>query len=160
MYAGRESHAQVLGNYELVRLLATGGMAEVYEARRAGIHGFSKRFALKRILPQLARDERLVQMFCDEARIHAALSHPNLVEVVDFGEEDGQLFMVMEYVEGLSAGDLMSAVVARRRHFELGPALYCAREVANALAYAHDACDDWAARSGSCIATWRRATSW
>jgi eukaryotic-like serine/threonine-protein kinase len=142
MHAEQGRAGQVFGDYELVRLLATGGMAEVYEARRAGIHGFSKRFALKRILPQLARDERLVQMFCDEARIHAALSHPNLVEVVDFGEEHGQLYMVMEFVEGLSAGDLMSAVVARRRRFELGPALYCAREVANALAYAHDASDD------------------
>ena len=142
MYAERGQHAQILGDYELVRLLATGGMAEVYEARRVGIHGFSKRFALKRILPQLSRDERLVQMFCDEARIHAALSHPNLVEVVDFGEQDGQLYMVMEFVEGLSAADLMSAVVARRRNFELAHALYFAREVASALAYAHDAIDE------------------
>ena len=142
MHSERVNQAQVLGDYELVRLLATGGMAEVYEARRGGIRGFSKRFALKRILPQLARDERLVQMFCDEARIHAALSHPNLVEVVDFGEQDGQLYMVMEFVEGLSAGDLMSAVVARKRHFELGHALYFAREVSSALAYAHDAIDE------------------
>src|SRR5262245_22775262 len=98
MRAELEKAARVLGDYELVRLLATGGMAEVYEARRAGVHGFTKRFALKRILPQLARDERLVQMFCDEARIHAGLSHPNLVEVVDFGEERGELYMVMEYI--------------------------------------------------------------
>jgi len=142
MQAERNQAGRILGEYELVRLLATGGMAEVYEARRAGILGFKKRFALKRILPQLARDERLVQMFCDEARIHAGLSHPNLVEVVDFGEADETLYMVMEFVEGPSAAELLSAVVKRRRRFELGPALYCARELANALAYAHDATDD------------------
>ena len=139
MQAERNQAGRILGEYELVRLLATGGMAEVYEARRAGILGFKKRFALKRILPQLARDERLVQMFCDEARIHAGLSHPNLVEVVDFGEADETLYMVMEFVEGPSAAELLSAVVKRRRRFELGPALYCARELANELAYAHDA---------------------
>ncbi len=51
-----------LGEYELVRRIATGGMAEVYEARRPGPRGFAKRVALKRILPQLAMDERLVRM--------------------------------------------------------------------------------------------------
>jgi len=60
-------------------------MAEVFVARREGAHGFTKRVALKRILPQLASDARLVAMFCDEARIHATLSHRNLVHVLDFG---------------------------------------------------------------------------
>ena len=130
-----------LGPYELVRRLATGGMAEVYEARRLGPHGFSKRFALKRILPQLAGDARLVQMFCNEARLHAALSHPNLVEVVDFGEDQGAFFIVMELVGGLSCAELLSAIAARRRTAELGPALFIAREVLAGLAYAHEFCD-------------------
>lgn len=116
-------------------------MTEVYEARRAGPHGFSKRFALKRILPQLARDARLVQMFCNEARLHAALSHPNLVEVVDFGEDQGALYIVMELVSGLSCADLLSAVAARRRTVPLGPALFIAREVLAGLGYAHEFCD-------------------
>ena len=63
-----------------------GGMAEVYVAHRAGPRGFAKRFAVKRILPELAQDARFVAMFCDEARICAALCHPNIVQVVDFGE--------------------------------------------------------------------------
>ncbi|HWZ88648.1 MAG TPA: protein kinase, partial [Polyangiaceae bacterium] len=131
-----------LGPYELVRRLATGGMAEVYEARRVGPHGFSKRFALKRILPQLAGDARLVQMFCNEARLHAALSHPNLVEVVDFGEDQGALFIVMELASGLSCADLLSAIAARRRTVELGPALFIAREILAGLSYAHEFCDE------------------
>jgi eukaryotic-like serine/threonine-protein kinase len=131
-----------LGPYELVRRLATGGMAEVFEARRFGPHGFSKHFAVKRILPQLVGDARLVQMFCNEARVHAALSHPNLVEVVDFGEDRGILFIVMELARGLSCADLLSAVAARRRSVELGPALFIAREVLAGLAYAHEFCDE------------------
>ncbi|HEX3773509.1 MAG TPA: protein kinase [Polyangiaceae bacterium] len=131
-----------LGEYELVRRLATGGMAEVYEARRVGAYGFSKRFALKRILPQLARDARLVQMFCHEARLHAALSHPNLVEVVDFGDNEGALYLVMEFVDGLSCADLFSAIAARRRKVELGPALFIAREVLAGLGHVHEFADE------------------
>ena len=94
------------GEYELTKLLGRGGMAEVYEARRIGPHGFTKRLALKRLLPQLAADPRLARMFCEEARIQASLSHPNLVQVVDFGEQDGELFMTMEPVEGMSCAKL------------------------------------------------------
>lgn len=131
-----------LGEYELVRLLATGGMAEVYEARRPGPRGFAKRVALKRILPQLAMDDRLVRMFCAEARVHAALTHPNLVSVLDFGEASGELYLVMEYVDGVSLAEVMRGAAARKQAIPLGPALYIAREVAAGLAYAHQYRDD------------------
>lgn len=117
-------------------------MAEVYEARRPGPRGFAKRVALKRILPQLAADDRLVRMFCAEARVHAALTHPNLVSVLDFGEASGELFLVMEYVDGVSLAEVLRAVAARRRSMDLGPALYIAREVAAGLAYAHQFRDE------------------
>jgi serine/threonine-protein kinase len=117
-------------------------MAEVYEARRAGPRGFAKRVALKRILPQLAMDQRLVRMFCAEARVHAALTHPNLVSVLDFGEASGELFLVMEYVDGVPLSEVLRAISARKRAIELGPALHVAREVAAGLAYAHQYRDD------------------
>lgn len=117
-------------------------MAEVYEARRPGAHGFAKRVALKRILPQLSRDQRLVKMFCAEARIHAALTHPNLVSVLDFGEAAGELYLVMEYVDGVALSEVLRALVARKRAVELGPALHVAREVAAGLAYAHQLRDE------------------
>jgi eukaryotic-like serine/threonine-protein kinase len=117
-------------------------MAEVYEARRPGPRGFAKRVALKRVLPQLAMDERLVRMFCAEARVHAALTHPNLVSVLDFGEDDGELFLVMEYVDGVPLSEVLRGLVARKRPVELGPALHIAREVAAGLAYAHQYRDD------------------
>ncbi|MFO0571039.1 MAG: protein kinase [Polyangiaceae bacterium] len=138
----RESRAHRLGPYELGERLGSGGMAEVYVARRAGPHGFSKRFAIKRILPQLARDPHFVSMFCDEARICAALSHPNIVQVVDFGEHDGELFMAMEYVEGISCARLLRAVAARGERVPLGAALFITHEVLRALSYAHLARDD------------------
>jgi serine/threonine-protein kinase len=131
-----------LGEYELVRRIATGGMAEVYEARRPGPRGFAKRVALKRILPQLAMDDRLMRMFCAEARVHAALTHPNLVSVLDFGEAAGELYLVMEYVDGVPLSDVLRALSARKRVFELGPALHIAREVAAGLSYAHEYRDD------------------
>src|SRR5215470_5176557 len=76
----------MLGPYELIERIATGGMAEVYLARRAGPHGFQKVVAVKRILPQLAQDTDFVAMFVDEARVCARLAHPNIVQVFDFGE--------------------------------------------------------------------------
>lgn len=117
-------------------------MAEVYVARRVGPHGFAKRFAIKRILPQLARDSRFVAMFCDEARICAALSHPNIVQVVDFGEHDGELFMAMEYVDGVSGARLLRTVASRGERFPLGAALFIAHEILRALAFAHEARDE------------------
>src|SRR5687768_13928781 len=100
------------GPYDLLERLAAGGMAEVYVAQRVGPRGFAKRVAVKKILPQLAKDPRFVAMFCDEARISAALSHPNIVQVLDFGEHDGELFMAMEYVDGISGAKLLRAVAA------------------------------------------------
>jgi serine/threonine protein kinase len=117
-------------------------MAEVYEARRPGARGFAKRVALKRILPQLAMDQRLVRMFCAEARVHAALMHPNLVSVLDFGEASGELYLVMEYVDGVPLSEVLRAIAARKRTIDLGPALHIAREVAAGLAYAHQYRDD------------------
>ncbi len=131
-----------LGPYELGERLGAGGMAEVYVARRAGPHGFAKRFAIKRILPQLSRDSRFVAMFCDEARICAALSHPNIVQVVDFGEHDGELFMAMEYVDGISGAMLLRTVASRGERFPLGAALFVAHEVLRALGFAHEARDE------------------
>ncbi len=87
-------------------------------------------------------DDRLVRMFCAEARVHAALTHPNLVSVLDFGEASGELFLVMEYVDGVPLSEVLRAVSARKRAIELGPALHIAREVAAGLAYAHHYRDD------------------
>ncbi len=138
----RPSLRQLLGPYVLGERLGLGGMAEVFVATRPGAHGFAKKFAVKRILPELARDSRFVAMFCDEARICATLCHPNVVEVVDFGESNGELFMAMEYVDGTSLARLLRVVASSGRRFPVSVALFITHEVLRALDFAHNACDE------------------
>jgi serine/threonine-protein kinase len=132
----------MLGPYELLQRIATGGMAEVYLARRAGPHGFQKVVAVKRILPQLAQDQDFVAMFVDEARVCARLAHPNIVQVFDFGEHDGELYMAMEFVDGTTAARLVRAAASRGEEVPLEAALYIALSVLRGLDYAHNARDD------------------
>jgi serine/threonine protein kinase len=131
-----------LGPYELLRRIATGGMAEVYLARRAGPFGFQKLVAVKRILPQYTRDPDFVAMFIDEARVCARLGHPNIVQVFDFGEQDGELYMAMEYVDGTTGARLIRAAAARGEELPLDVCLHTALSVLRALDYAHGARDD------------------
>jgi serine/threonine protein kinase len=86
-------------------------MAEVFLARRPGPEGFAKRVAIKRILPHLAKQPDFVAMFLDEARLAAALDHPHIVHLHDFGVDDGAYYLAMEYV----CGEDLSAI-ARRAH--------------------------------------------
>ncbi|NPC86754.1 serine/threonine protein kinase, partial [Pyxidicoccus fallax] len=125
-----------LGKYQLVRKLATGGMAEVYLAKAAGPMGFEKTLVLKRILPHLAEDPTFVEMFLGEAKLAAQLEHPNVVQIFDFGEAEGSYFLAMELIDGPN----LRKLVKRAQVEPLPPAL-CAKLVAFAaegLAYAHD----------------------
>jgi serine/threonine-protein kinase len=88
------------GRYTLVRKLATGGMAEVFLANADGPMGFQKKCVVKRILPHFSDDQGFVEMFLAEARLAAELNHPNLVQIFDFGEVNGQYFIAMEYIDG------------------------------------------------------------
>jgi serine/threonine protein kinase/Zn-finger nucleic acid-binding protein len=90
-----------LGRYLLIRSLAAGGMGEIYLAEHTGIAGFAKRVALKRIRAELARDAAYVQLFLNEARLGSFLNHPNIVHIFDVGHAEDELWMVMEYVDGV-----------------------------------------------------------
>jgi len=132
----------VFGPYELLERVASGGMAEVYVARRQGPHGFHKTVAVKRILPQLVQDAEFVAMFVDEARVAATLSHPNIVQVFDFGEEGGELYMAMEYVRGTNAARLVRRAAARGEVVPLDVCLHIVLSVLRGLEYAHGAKDE------------------
>ncbi len=126
-----------LGKYELLERIALGGMAEVYRARQEGPAGFEKELVVKRILPQHARDEQFIEMFLDEARLAVRLAHPNIVQIIELGYEDGSYFIAMEYIRGISLGDLMdrAAVLGLRLPYH-----YVARIMASVCAgldYAH-----------------------
>ena len=131
-----------LGPYELIQLLATGGMAEVYLARRAGPHGFQKLVAVKRILPQYAQDADFVAMFVDEARVCARLAHPNIVHVFDFGDHDQELYMAMEFVDGSTVARLVRAAAMKDLEIPLEASLHIALSVLRGLEYAHGARDE------------------
>jgi eukaryotic-like serine/threonine-protein kinase len=131
-----------VGPYELVEHVASGGMAEVYVARRRGPRGFHKTVAVKRILPQLVQDEEFVAMFVNEARVAATLSHPNVVQVFDFGEANGELYMAMEYVRGTNVARLTRRATGRGTVIPLEVCLHIVLSVLRGLEYAHNAKDE------------------
>ncbi len=100
-FAAPSAEARSFGKYTLVAKLATGGMAEIFLARLEGDGGFEKLICIKRILAHLAKDAQFVAMFLDEARIVARISHPNVCQVFELGEWEGQYYIAMEYLEGL-----------------------------------------------------------
>src|SRR5450755_2152841 len=129
------------GRYTLVERLAVGGMAEVFRAKIVSSHGFEKALVIKRILPQLAVDRTFVSMFIDEAKLTAQLVHPKVVQVLDFGEVDGQYFIALELVDGYDALALLRQCAGRRVRMPLPIGVHAAMEVLDALDYAHNALD-------------------
>jgi serine/threonine protein kinase len=126
-----------LERYDVLDRIAVGGMAEVFLAKAYGAHGFEKTLAIKRILPELARDHEFEERFIAEAKVAVRLSHTNVVQVFDFGRFAGSLFIAMEYVDGLDMAALL------RRHKELGrllpvpAAFHIGVELARGLDFAH-----------------------
>lgn len=131
-----------VGRYRLLRSIARGGMGELHLAEVEGVGGWRKRVALKTVLPHLADDPEFVDRFLDEARIAGRLSHANIVPVFDCGHQDGTYFLAMEYVDGWDVRHLLKTLRARDERLPLPYALRIAREVAEALAYAHALKDD------------------
>src|SRR5262245_45738557 len=124
--------------YRVIERLASGGMAEVFLAESAGIEGFKKQVAIKRVLPHLSEKKRFIAMFLDEARLSAHLSHSNVAQVFDIGVGDGAYFIVMEYVEG---ADLKAVVEHKKKLNQTLPveaAVYVAIKICQGRAYAHD----------------------
>lgn len=126
------------GRYRLVRTIATGGMAQVYEAVALGHGGFERRVAIKRVLPQLSNDGAMRRMFFDEARIASWLHHGSIVQVLDYGVVEGNEFIVIEFVDGLDGQQAVDKGLALGQPMPEGVALHVAAEIAHALAYAHD----------------------
>src|SRR4051812_22607267 len=98
-----------VGRYILCDTIASGGMAAVYLGRLLGPEGFSRTVAVKQLYAHFARDREFVTMFLDEARILSRIRHPHVVAPLDVISEDGELFIVMEYMHGCSLDDLMRA---------------------------------------------------
>jgi|JI10StandDraft_1071094.scaffolds.fasta_scaffold45409_3 serine/threonine protein kinase len=134
----RPASAQV-GKYQVLERLAVGGMAELFKAKVAGDHGFEKVVVIKKILPHLATDPQFVRMFIDEARLTAGLDHPNIVQVFELGSDADTPYIAMQFVDGIDALELLRECA--RTQIRLPPALAAliARDVLDALDYAHHA---------------------
>ena len=130
------------GRYQLVERLAVGGMAELYLAEVKGEHGFAKKVVIKRILPHLASDPHFTQMFIAEAKITARLSHPRIAQTHRLGQEDGNLYIEMEYVDGLDVLAMLRECAHRRVRLPPEVSAYIVKDMLDGLDYAHKLTDD------------------
>jgi serine/threonine-protein kinase len=128
----------LLGRYRVVRELAKGGMGVVYLARAEGAVGFVKPVVIKLLLPEHAQNDRFVRMFVREAQILSQLRHPSLVDVLEFGEEDGAYVLVIEYVRGYHLGQWLRYLSATKREAPADILLQITVDVLDALHHAHN----------------------
>jgi len=151
------------GRFRLVRRIARGGMATVYEAEQVGDRGFTKRVALKVIHEKYAREPEWLQLFIDEAKLSANLMHGNIVQIFQFEEVGGEFFMAMEYIRGVTVRALIDRHRALGEPIPVPLAAYMVSRVCRALDYAHNFVDDLGKRlyivhsdvsPGNILVTW------
>ena len=117
----------MVGRWEIIKRLGSGGMADVYLAHSRGEAGFEKQVAIKIMHPHLARNERAVEHFLDEARLASRITHPNVVQIQDLGKIGNDYVIVMEYVEGVDLDRLLASarVTQRQVPIDVGLAILC-----------------------------------
>ncbi len=123
--------------YILVSRLGEGGMAEVYKAIKIGPEGWEKPVALKRILPQFADRPEFLRLLKDEARLHAQLSHPNIVQILDFFRHERSFLIALEYVHGRNLRTVFADARDRGLPLPWQASVFIVSEVLKALDYAH-----------------------
>ncbi len=129
---------ELYGSYYLTKKIATGGMAELFRARRkVGLEGFEKILAIKRILPHLSSNEDFVAMFADEARIVAQLTHQNIVQIFDFGKLSESYFIAMEFVVGRNLRRIMEKMRQLDTRLSINDSVFIITKAAIGLDYAH-----------------------
>ena len=128
----------LIGRHQVIALLASGGMSEIFLGRDAS----GRPVVIKRVLPHLARQRAFVTMFLDEARIGSLLRHRNVVDVFELGQVGSDLFMVMELLEGENASSLVRRAVGRGERLGYGLAAHLIAEACAGLHAAHELCDE------------------
>ena len=124
--------------YTITERLDHGGMAEVFRGVAESMEGFKKNVAIKRILPNLTKNQKFVSMFLDEARLSLFLQHANIVQVFDISKTpDNAYFLVMEYVDGCNLKSLIERQKQKSRRIEIAHSIYIMMECCKALNYAH-----------------------
>ncbi len=127
----------IIGKYQILDLIARGGMAEVYKAKSYGAEGFEKILVIKRVLPDLATNREFVDLFINEAKISVHLNHTNIVQVFDLDVHDGSYYIAMEYVHGLDLAHIERGLARRGSPMPVEILAFVISEVAKGLDYAH-----------------------
>jgi serine/threonine protein kinase len=131
------------GKYQLIKKLATGGMAEVFLAKQSmGGGGDQRHVVVKRILPHLAEDPEFIQMFQNEARVAAKFSHPNIAQIFDYGQENGNYYIAMEFIRGEDLGRLMRKAWSTGQWIARPLAIRIVASCCEGLYYAHTRKDE------------------
>ncbi len=128
---------ETYGRYQLMKKIAVGGMGEVWLARQKGMVGFQKLVVVKRLLPHLTAEQEFVNMFFDEARIAALLNHPNIAQIYDLGEVDGEFYIAMEYVPGENLRTVAQQALDLKGGMPLALKCRVLADAAAALDFAH-----------------------
>lgn len=131
-----------IGRYEIVRALASGGMATVHLARTLGEAGFERLVAIKLMHPHIASDPLFVGMFLDEAKLAARIRHPNVVATHDVQKSPAGVFLVMDYIDGPSLQAVIAAFAERKQLVPLDVILRITIDALSGLHAAHELCDD------------------
>jgi serine/threonine-protein kinase len=125
------------GRYFLLDQLAQGGMAEIYRARLASADGAGRLLVIKRIQGGYGSNSEFLQMFKSEIKVTMGFSHPNIVQLFDFGEEKDQPFIAMEFVDGKNLRQFLNRFLERKQRMPIDVAAYTIEQAARGLYYAH-----------------------
>lgn len=129
------------GKYELITKIAMGGMAEVFKAKITGEKGFEKLLVIKKVLPNLAAEDKWIEHFIDEAKLAALLNHENITHIYDFGSIDGSWFIAMEYLSGRDLKHVVTKGTEIDQPLSVENSLYIMSKVCEGLEYAHNLTD-------------------
>ncbi|MCK6572523.1 protein kinase [Myxococcota bacterium] len=124
--------------YSIVEKLDAGGMAEVWKGKATSLRGFEKLVAIKRVLPNLAKNKKFIAMFLDEARLSLFLNHANVVQTFDIGMSENSYFIVMEFVDGSNLKSVLETAKERGFRIPQEQASYIAIEICKGLSHAHN----------------------
>lgn len=126
------------GRYIIVDPIAVGGMAEIYRARLAAAkEGPDRVIVIKKVIANLQANPEFLQMFEEEIKITVGLTHPNIIQIYDYGKVDEQYFMAMEYVEGKNLRQFVKRLADMKSMFSIDMSCYIISQVCHALGYAH-----------------------
>ncbi len=123
--------------YEIVRTIARGGMAIVYEARQLGVEGFAKTTAIKMILEEYSKDPVFREMFIGEAKLVADLVHQNITQIYQLGKLEDSYFMVMEFLSGKTVEDFINRHKQLNWRVPINLGVFVISRICRGLEYAH-----------------------